>query len=209
MALLKLILTALIFCFSFGLQIPCMYTLYYPEICWLFAISFHNLKKCSEKCSSPSEHFCMTKMFKHFSEHFLPFCWVYLIPTYVRQLPPPLLQRNPFLNTVTPPYISAASLSLVNPLPSAPTAKRSILSFLSSDGLFDSHKYMLYATSHSSCMRCSILTAMTNTPSHCGSIAAQADDYVTPVKTHAKKCILARKGTEDGPLEVIMPKELP
>jgi hypothetical protein len=31
----------------------------------------------------------MVKMFKHFSEIFLPFCWVYTIPTYVRQRPPP------------------------------------------------------------------------------------------------------------------------
>jgi hypothetical protein len=49
--------------------------------------------------------------------------------------------------------------------------------------------------------------AMKNSPDHYGSIAAQAEDQVTPVKTHAKKCILAHKGTEDGPLELIMPKE--
>jgi hypothetical protein len=49
---------------------------------------------------------------------------------------------------------------------------------------------------------------MTNTSGHGGSTAAQADDRVTPVKTRAKKCVLAHKGTEDGPLEVIMPKEL-
>ncbi len=66
---------------------------------------------------------------------------------------------------------------------------------------------MLYAAARFSCARCSILTAMKNTPSHGGSTASQAEDRVTPVKTCAKKCVLARKGTEDGPLEVIMPKE--
>jgi hypothetical protein len=49
--------------------------------------------------------------------------------------------------------------------------------------------------------------AMNNLPGHCGSTAVQAEDWVTPVKTCAKKCILACKGTEDGPLEVIMPNE--
>jgi hypothetical protein len=48
---------------------------------------------------------------------------------------------------------------------------------------------------------------MTTTPGHSGSTAAQADNWVTPVKTRAKKCIFACKGTEDGPLEVITPKE--
>jgi hypothetical protein len=80
------------------------------------------LKNCSEKYSSPSEHFCMTKMFKHFSEIFLLFCWVYSIPTYVRQLPPPPWQINPFLNMDPSPYSSAVSPSPVSCLPSAPTA---------------------------------------------------------------------------------------
>ncbi len=53
--------------------------------------------------------------------------------------------------------------------------------------------------------------AMTNTPSHGAfhdSTATQAVDWVTPVKTRTKKCILAHKGTEDDPLEVITPNEL-
>jgi hypothetical protein len=49
------------------------------------------IEKMFKKCLSPSEHFCMIKMFKHISEHFFAFCWVYSIPTYVRQLPPPPL----------------------------------------------------------------------------------------------------------------------
>ncbi len=145
-------------------------------------------------------------MFKHFSEHFLTFSWVYLIPTYVRQLPPPP-QRNPFLNMDSSPYSSAASPSLEGCSPSARTAKASILSCFSSDGSFDSSKYMLYAMARSSCARRSILMAMKNSPDHDGSTAAQAEDRVTPVKTPDRKCILARKGTEDGPLELIMPKE--
>jgi hypothetical protein len=95
-----------------------MYTLYHLAIFWVFAISFHDWKKCSEKCWTPSEHFCMTKMFKRLSDHFLPFCWVYLIPTYVRQLPP-LWQINPFLNMDSSPYSSVASPSPVSCLPSA------------------------------------------------------------------------------------------
>jgi hypothetical protein len=89
----------------------------------------------------------------------------------------------------------------------ASTAKAIILSCFSSDGLFDSGKYMLYAAARLSCMHCSILMAMKNSPGHGGSTAAQAEDWVTPVKTLAKKCFLARKSTEDGPLKVIMPKE--
>ncbi len=58
-------LTALFFCFLFGSLIPRMYTLYQPAIFWIFAISFHEWKKYSEKCLAPSEHFWMTKMFKH------------------------------------------------------------------------------------------------------------------------------------------------
>jgi hypothetical protein len=49
---------------------------------------------------------------------------------------------------------------------------------------------------------------MTNTPGHGGSTATQADDRETPVKTRAKTCGLACKGTEDDPLEIITPKEL-
>jgi hypothetical protein len=79
--------------------------LYHPAFFWVFAISFHDWKECSEKCSPSSEHFCMKKvMFKHFSEHFLPFSWVYLIPTYVRQLSPPLC-REIHYSTWTPPLI--------------------------------------------------------------------------------------------------------
>ncbi len=48
---------------------------------------------------------------------------------------------------------------------------------------------------------------MTNTPGQGGSTAAQAVDWVTPVKTRIKKCVLACKCTEDDPLEVITPKE--
>jgi hypothetical protein len=66
---------------------------------------------------------------------------------------------------------------------------------------------MLYATARLSCTRRSILMAMKNLPGHGGSTAAQAEDRVTPVKTRAKKCVLACKGTEDGPLKVIMPKK--
>ncbi len=66
---------------------------------------------------------------------------------------------------------------------------------------------MLYAAARSSCTRRSILMAMNKSPSHGRSTACQAEDRVTPVKTRAKKCVLARKGTEDGPLEVIMPEE--
>jgi hypothetical protein len=40
-----------------------------------------------------------------------------------------------------------------------------------------------------------------------GSKGHGATSDVSPVKAHAKKCVLARKGTEDGPLEVIMPEE--
>jgi hypothetical protein len=55
--------------------------------------------------ASAAEYFCMTKiMFKHFFEHILPFSWVYLIPTYVRQLPPPL-RREIHSSTWTPPLI--------------------------------------------------------------------------------------------------------
>jgi hypothetical protein len=135
----------------------------------------------------------MTKMFKHVSEHFLPFFWVYLIPTYVRQLPPPPPLRNPFLNMDSSPCSSVASPSLEGCSPSAPTAKASILSCFSSDGSFDSGKYMLYAVACSSCTRRSILMAMNNSPGHGGSTAAQAEDWVTPVKTRAKKCVLAHK----------------
>ncbi len=194
---------SLFFCFLFGLLIPHLYTLYQPAIFWVFAISFHDWKKCSDKCSSPSEHFCMTKMFKHFSEHFSPFSWVYLIPTYVSQLPPPL-QRNPLLNMDSSPYSSTTSPSLEGCSPSALIAKESILSCFSSDGLFDSGRFMLYAVARSSCAWRSILMAMKNSPGHGGSTATQAEDWVTPVKTRAKKCILACKGTEDGPLEVII-----
>jgi hypothetical protein len=85
---IKPFLTALFF--FFYLPKPCMYALYHPAIFWVFTNLFCDLKKCLEKCSTPSEHFCMTKMFKHFSDHFFPFNWVYWIPTYVRQLPLPL-----------------------------------------------------------------------------------------------------------------------
>ncbi len=200
-------LTALFFCFSFGLLIPSMYTLYHLAIFRVFAISFHDWKKCSEKCSSPSEHFCMTKMFKQFSENFGLFAGYICFQPMCTSFPP-LLQRNQFLNMDSSPYSSVAPPSLVSCLPSAPTAKVSILSCLSSDGSFDSGKYMLYAAAHSSCARHRNLTAMTNTPGHGGSTAAQADDWVPPVKTRAKKCVLACKGTEDGLLEVILPEEL-
>jgi hypothetical protein len=39
---LRPIITALFFCFLFGLLIPRMYTLYQPAIFWVFAISFHD-----------------------------------------------------------------------------------------------------------------------------------------------------------------------
>jgi hypothetical protein len=120
---------------------------------------------------------------------------------------PPHSQRNPFLNMDSSPYSSAASPSLEGCSPSAPTAKASILSCFSSDGSFDSGKYMLYVAACSSCPRCSILMAMKYSPSQDGSTATQAEDRVTPVKTRAKKCIFARKGTKDGPLELILPEE--
>jgi hypothetical protein len=61
------------------------------------------------------------------------------------------------------------------------------MSCFSSDGSFDSGKYMLYAMAHLSCAPHSILMAMKNAPGHSGSTAPQAEDWVTPVKTRAKK----------------------
>jgi hypothetical protein len=49
----------------------------------------------------------MTKMFRHFSVHFLPFCWVYLIPNYVRQLPPPSADKSIPQHELLPLFISS------------------------------------------------------------------------------------------------------
>jgi hypothetical protein len=53
----------------------------------------------------------MTKMFKHFSEHFLPFFWVYLIPTSVRQLPPSLADESIPQHGFLPLFISSIPIT--------------------------------------------------------------------------------------------------
>ncbi len=100
----------------------------------------------------------------------------------------PHWQMNPFRNLDSSHCSLVASPSPVGCLPTAPTVKASIVSCLSSDGSFDSSKYMQYATVCSSCARWSILTAMTNTPGHSRSTAAQGVNWVTPVKIRIKKC---------------------
>jgi hypothetical protein len=52
----------------------------------------------------------MTKMFKHFSEYFL-LCWVYLIPTYVCQLPPPLADKSVSQHGLLPLFISSIPIT--------------------------------------------------------------------------------------------------
>jgi hypothetical protein len=108
------------------------------------------------------------------------------------------------------PYPSVSSPSPFVCLLSTPPVKSTIICCLSPDGSFDSGKYMQYATAHTSHTWWHILMAMINTPSHgeFHDTAAQAVNWATPVKTHAKKGVLACKGTEDGLIEVITPKEL-
>jgi hypothetical protein len=64
------------------------------------------LKKIVKKMFVPIRTFLLEKRFKHFSEHFLPFCWVYLIPTYVCQLPPPLPDKSIPQHGLLPLFIS-------------------------------------------------------------------------------------------------------
>jgi hypothetical protein len=69
---------------------------------------------------------------------------------------------------------------------------------------------MQYAAACTSHAWWNISTAMKLTPIHGAfhDTAAQAVNWATSVKTGAKKFVPARKGTEDGPLEVITPEEL-
>ncbi len=100
-------------------------------------------------------------------------------------------------------------------LPLSSPVKSTIFSCLSPDGSFNSDKYMQYAVAHASPACFSILMLMNNIPSHSAfhdpAVHQPVDRAITPVKIRSKKCIIACKGmlkTEDGPLEVITPKEL-
>ncbi len=113
-------LTTLIFCFSFGSLIPCMYTLYQPAIFWVFAISFHD-EKMFRKMSIPIWFFLHDK---HVQTVFGT-CFAFLLGIFNSNLcvpaSPSPWQINPFLNMDSSPYSLAAPPSPVGCLPTAPT----------------------------------------------------------------------------------------
>jgi hypothetical protein len=70
------------------------------------------IEKMLKKCSSPSEHFCMIKMFKHFSEHFLHFAgYIRFQPMCASFPPPPLPDKSIPQHGLLPLFISGIPIT--------------------------------------------------------------------------------------------------
>jgi hypothetical protein len=111
------------------------------------------------------------------------------------ELPPPLAAAFPPHPTVRPAYSSQ---------------RLSIWACLSPDGIIDVEKYQQYTASILSRERCQLVPVLTRIIFGVGELHNAFAEHESPskcVKSHSRRCVLARKDTKDGPLCIITPQE--
>jgi hypothetical protein len=115
------------------------------------------------------------------------------------------------VNSTSSPAVASSQFAAASAVPAVSPARMSLSRCLSSDGTINIEKYRLYRQSTAAAFLRRLLVAMDSLLD--GELNTHRVDRMvaapppTVKKKRAPRGVLARKDTEDGPLEIILPED--